>query len=95
MQSELFETTSSSPLIGMTVQLERTIDRQQPCCANLAIVTIGKGQHAAGLACASCGRQRGWVSKSTTMNLQKIIEQWGAPAEPLIVRDSSPCVERC
>jgi hypothetical protein len=93
--NELFQTTSSSALIGMIVQLDRSIDQQKPCCSNMAIITIGKGQHAAGLVCASCGRHRGWISKSTTTSLQKIVEQWGAPTEPLIVRDSSRCFEGC
>jgi hypothetical protein len=95
MQSELFETTSSSPLIGMMVQLDRSIDQLKPCCSNMAIVTIDKGQHAAGLVCASCGRHRGWISKSTTTNLQAIIDQWGVPTKPLVVRDSSRCFEGC
>ncbi len=87
-QIEMFATTSSSPLIGMMVKLDRDIDRRDPCCQNLAVVTVGKGQHSAGLACASCGKHRGWVSKSTTLFLRKLIEHWGVPTEPLIVRES-------
>ena len=48
MSLDLFE-------IGMTVRLDRAIDRREPCCSNIARLHPGKAQHAAELRCAECG----------------------------------------
>jgi hypothetical protein len=37
---------------GMRLQLDRKIDREKPCCNNIAIIHVGKGPHAAELRCA-------------------------------------------
>jgi hypothetical protein len=75
-QTEMFATSSSSPLIGMLVQLDRTIDHSKPCCANTAIITVGRGHHAAGLACASCGKFRGLIGTSRRVRASR---SWSEP----------------
>ena len=47
MTPDLFGATPelASPAIGMTVKLDRDIDRQQPCHDNLAIIRPGKPPH--------------------------------------------------
>jgi hypothetical protein len=54
------------PLQGMTLKLNRKIDRKEPCCENLAIVQVGKGPHSAELLCKRCGKHRGWVPRKVT-----------------------------
>ena len=56
MSLDLFE-------IGMTVRLDRAIDRREPCCSNIARLHPGKAQHAAELRCAECGAHRGWLRR--------------------------------
>jgi hypothetical protein len=55
-----------SPLQGLMFQLDRKIDRKEPCCENLAIVQTGKGPHSAELRCKRCGKHRGWMPRKVT-----------------------------
>ena len=43
------------------VRLDRSTDRERPCCENLATLRPGKGPHGAELRCAGCGRHRRWL----------------------------------
>jgi hypothetical protein len=88
-QADFFPSVSSSPLIGVTVLLERAVDRNKPCCRSVATITPGAGPHPAGLVCADCGRFRGWMSKPTAQRLNEVIRVFGVPPEPLIIRDAS------
>jgi hypothetical protein len=76
-------------LIGLRVKLARPIDQQKPCCRNLAIIGEGKGLHAGALHCADCGNHRGWLSKTTAAWIESIINRFGAPTTPIVVRPSS------
>ena len=50
-----------------TVRLDRSIDRQSPCCQNIAIVhPRSEGVHAADLRCASCGKHRGFLRRASS-----------------------------
>jgi hypothetical protein len=76
-------------LVGLQVKLARLIDQQKPCCRNLAIIGEGKGPHAGALHCADCGQHRGWLSKTTAAWIESIINRFGAPTTPIVVRPSS------
>jgi hypothetical protein len=89
IQHELFSATSTSPLIGATLVLDRTMDRVNPCCSNTALVTAGSGAHVAGLVCADCGRHRAWLSRASVEKLHRVIELFGMPNTPFIIRDQS------
>ena len=71
------------------VRLDRGIDRSQPCCAPFAIIQAGQGQHAAELRCAGCGKHRGWLPKLALDFLAETARRFGAPAESLVLRDST------
>jgi hypothetical protein len=73
----------------LLVRLDRQIDRDKPCCHNVAIVGPGKAQHAAELRCASCDAHRGWLRREALDFLTNLSQRFGAPAEPIILRDSS------
>jgi len=73
----------------LLVRLDRQIDRDKPCCDNVAIVGPGKAQHAAELRCANCDAHRGWLRREALDFLTDLSQRFGAPAEPIILRDSS------
>jgi hypothetical protein len=88
MNMDLFQNTPAapSPLIGLRVKLDRPIDREQPCCCNVCIISGGKGPHAGALHCAHCGRHRGWLSKPTAAWIEHVVTRFGAPTTPIVVR---------
>jgi hypothetical protein len=75
------------PPIGLRLKLDRTVDRLRPCCSNIATVDHGRAHHAAGLRCTQCGRVRGWLPRQGFEFLTNLAQQFGAPAEPIILRD--------
>jgi hypothetical protein len=92
--TDLFDATPwqpvpASPAIGMTVRLDRAIDRDQPCHDNLAIIHAGKPPHAGELRCANCGAHRGWAPKIMFDFITETAARFGAPAEPPVLRDST------
>jgi hypothetical protein len=76
---------STSPLLGMRVKLGRDV----PCCDDIAVVGPGAGPHAAELTCAICGRHCGWLSKSTASWLETVINKFGAPTTPIVLRSAA------
>jgi hypothetical protein len=81
-----FDNPVTPPLL---VRLDRHVDRDRPCCNNVAIVGSGKAQHAAALYCAGCNAHRGWLRREALDFLTDLARRFGAPAEPIILRDSS------
>jgi hypothetical protein len=76
-------------VVGLTVRLGRNIDREKPCCSNLARIHPGKGPHAGELFCLDCGVHRGWLSKVALDFLTQTAARFGAPSEPITLRDST------
>jgi hypothetical protein len=72
----------------MLVRLDRQTDRDKPCCENIASVGPGKGPHAAELRCANCGSSRGWLRREALDFLTETTRRFGAPVEPLTLRDN-------
>jgi hypothetical protein len=81
--------TPASPLLGLRVRLDRPVDRERPCCRNIAVIHPGKGPHAGELTCTDCGQHRGWLSKTTAAWIVNIITRFGAPTTPIVVRPAS------
>jgi hypothetical protein len=71
------------------VRLDRSIDRERPCCENLATIHLGTGPHAAALRCASCGQHRGWLPKEATDFVKAVSEQFGALDQPITLGDQT------
>jgi hypothetical protein len=91
MQQEFFPRpeTSTSPLEGLKLKLERKIDQEKPCCGNLTIIHAGKGPHAAELRCAKSGSHRGWLPKVATSWLSAAIGFFPeAKSDVHVLRDS-------
>ena len=80
--------SSAALLHGLEVVIQSTMAR--PCCRQSARCVLGlgasNGMHAANLTCASCGAHRGWLSKQTAQQIEAIIEKFGRPTEPIVLR---------
>jgi len=73
-------------LFGLKVRLDRDIDRERPCCSNIAIIKPAKPPHAGEFRCASCDSYRGWASKVICDFVATTAARFGAPREPIVVR---------
>jgi hypothetical protein len=78
----------ATPLIGLRIRLERTIDVPCGVCGHTFVV-IGKcaGPHVASLHCAGCDRHRGWLPKAIADFLVGTIRRFGWPSEAIIIRN--------
>jgi hypothetical protein len=76
----------SPTVVGLEVKLARNIDSEQPCHDNVAVIHPGKAQHVGELRCAACGAHRGWLSQSTRDFILETVRRFGAPVEPITVR---------
>jgi hypothetical protein len=75
--------------VAKQVKLERSIDRQKPCCTDTAkIIEKTSGVHAAELRCSGCDQHRGWLPREALDFINFWTERYGAPAEPMPLRDS-------
>jgi hypothetical protein len=86
MSVDLFGHTDPAPLL---VRLDRRCDRERPCCTNVAQIRPGRPPHAAELRCNECNRHRGWLPKAALDFLTATAQRFGAPVEPLVLRDST------
>ena len=73
----------------MQVRLDREIDRREPCHGNIAIIALGKPPHVAEMKCESCGKHRGWLRAEALTFIESLAQQWSAPVEPIILRDTT------
>ncbi|HMF20574.1 MAG TPA: hypothetical protein VKG24_00390 [Pseudolabrys sp.] len=73
----------------LLVRLDRDMDREAPCCTNIAECRPGRGPHAAELCCAGCGRHRAWLPRQALDFVTTTVSRFGAPAEPITLRNSS------
>jgi hypothetical protein len=82
----------ANPLIGITVKLPDTCK----CGSPLAVIGPAVVPHRASLHCQECRQFRGWVSNEAFRFVAKIVEQFGKPAEPILIHrgKSEPEVER-
>jgi hypothetical protein len=87
-QLDIFiEAPPPTPLAGRRAVLEG--DRCR-CGGVTTIVGDGTPPHIASLACASCGRFRGWLSKQEHDAILKIVSTFPIPnEEPFLVRRSA------
>jgi hypothetical protein len=75
--------------VGLQVKLDRTVDRDRPCCRNIFVIGAGAGPHAGELICVDCGQHRGWLSKPTAQWIESVVARFGAPTTPIVVRQST------
>jgi hypothetical protein len=73
----------------LRVRLDREIDRRKPCHQNIAVIRPGKPPHAEALHCETCDAFRGWLRREALTFIESLAQHWGAPTEPLILRDTT------
>jgi hypothetical protein len=83
---DLFGATPSEAPAALLVRLDRNVDREQPCCENIAIIHPGKPPHSAELRCATCNAHRGWLPQTVLNFITETTRRFGAPTEPITVR---------
>jgi hypothetical protein len=73
------------------VRLARSIDRERPCCENLAVIHPAKhaSPHAAESRCANCGKHRGWMARRAYEFLVELTQRYGPSPRPITLRDST------
>jgi hypothetical protein len=81
-QLDMFAPCNPTPAAGLRVRLPDVCK----CGADIALIGAGRGPHQASLHCDSCGRHRGWVSKTSHDFLTGIIKSFGCPTEPIVIR---------
>ena len=70
------------PTYGLLVQLPVACQ----CGGTLAVIGAGKGPHALATNCTACGAHRSWLSHMTHDFLTKLVNKFGRPTEPIVLR---------
>jgi hypothetical protein len=83
-QLDLFAPTPRTSAAGLDTMLPRACK----CGAPYATVCPGKGAHSGEFRCPKCGRHRGWISRETSDFISGVVDRFGRPTEPLVVRAS-------
>ena len=82
--------TAATPLVGLRVHLQRTIDVPCSACGETVVaIGPGAGPHVASLHCATCDRHRGWLPKAVVGFLIDLVSRFDSPLEPIIIRNSA------
>jgi hypothetical protein len=76
-------TTPSSSPVGLGVILPKQCT---DCGSDSAIIGSSRGPHHAALLCECCGSHRGWLRGTTYKILCDVIENFGRPTEPILIR---------
>lgn len=94
LQLDLFESSSppsslpsSSPIVGMKMQLPRPCPN---CGGNIGVVGSSGGPHANRVTCESCSVFRRWLGQREADFIAKIVSTFGCPTTPIVVRDWPP-----
>ena len=74
---------NSDPLIGLQAQLSRGEHRH----GNVVELHPGVAMHAYALKCPICGEHRGWLPKAAVPFLKKIVDSFGRPTTPIVLRN--------
>jgi len=87
-QNDLFDATSTNPIVGLAARLP-----DRPCrqCGSIdaTIENTGRGPHHGSLRCA-CGQFRGWLRKETYDFVTAMTKQFGKPTGPITINTYQP-----
>lgn len=72
---------NSTPF-GLLVQIEA----HRRCCSGTATIETGGGDEYLNLVCTSCGMRCGKMTHRTAEFLLAIVNKFGCPTEPIILR---------
>jgi hypothetical protein len=84
MMTDLFAATApSTSLIGLAVLMPSDCPA---CGARAAVLGSSRAMHHAAIRCAECDRHRGWVSAAFAAFVGAILDEFGRPTAPIILR---------
>ena len=75
-------TECSTSVIGLIV----TMPHACVCGATESVIGSSSGPHHGRLRCIGCDRHRGWLSGTTYRFITNVIDNFGRPVEPIVVR---------
>jgi hypothetical protein len=82
--TDLFAATApSTSLIGLAVLMPSDCPA---CGARAAVLGSSRAMHHAAIRCAECDRHRGWVSAAFAAFVGAIVDEFGRPTEPIVLR---------
>jgi hypothetical protein len=88
LRPPIVETRARPPapptILGLHVKLDRSCDRQRPCCDRRGMICEGVGPHGHALRCARCRKHKGWLKKSAADLLLAMLKNGRLSAEPLL-----------
>ena len=83
-QLDMFATAPSTSLAGLQVLVSR---RCITCGSNAAVLGSSRAMHHAAVLCDRCHRHRGWLGAESAQFINSIIDAFGRPTAPIIIRD--------
>lgn len=75
--------SSSSPLLGLRVQLPRKCGN---CGSYIATIGSSGGPHAARLTCSQCFTHNGWLGQEAADFVTAVAKKFGCPSSPIVLR---------
>jgi hypothetical protein len=88
LRPPIVETMARPPapptIVGLYLKLDRTCDRQRPCCDRRGVICEGVGPHGHALRCARCRKHRGWLKKSAAEVLLAMQKNGRLSAVPIL-----------
>jgi hypothetical protein len=85
-QFDMFATAPSTSLVGLQILMS---GRCQFCGSNAGVLGSSRAMHYAAVICTRCNRHRGWLSRESASFINSIIDQFGRPTAPIVVRNKS------
>ena len=84
-QLSFFEETTapSTSVVGLRVVFQGECRK---CEGRETVIGSSKGPHHAVLNCSACGEFRGWMYGESHQFISTIIDHWGRPSAPIVVR---------
>ena len=82
MTAQLNLFAAADPLAGLAVHIGRSC----PCGGETFHVGVPRGPHRAELRCTQCDRHGGWLPHAAASFIEKTIQQFGRPTQPIVVR---------
>jgi hypothetical protein len=82
-QLDFFATAPSTTLVGLEVFTNTDCTG---CGCNGAVLGSSAGPHCAAIHCVRCGRHRGWLPREAATFINGIIDHFGRPNSPVILR---------
>jgi hypothetical protein len=86
LQLDLFTAAAAAATADPLLDLAVRLPDKCKCGSAVALIGAGKGPHQAELCCRDCNAHRGWLSRETHGFLTEIVNKFGCPDAPIMIR---------